>query len=263
MQVHAPDPIGRLHGRDLLVARVVDHALAVARAVVGVALKPGQHRLSLVLLDPEIGGQLIRGQRLEPDQVARRVEDHRPVLERAVLRGQEDVAVVGGGGALIDRDRRRLEARLRVEVLDAVRPGRDHRQLQRGERPERGGDLERERPVRAADDVQPGGDGHGFAGGERRVGNEAPAVAVGVGLDLSAVGARARPHDRDRPDLRRRDPPERDLLLGQVPVRAGAREHAHRRLRERAAGPGEPRRRHGQRDHKPPANPRPPGRQLS
>ena len=111
VQVHALQAVARLDGGDLLVGAVVDHALAAARAVVRISLPPGQHRLPVQLLHTEVGGELVRGERLEPDQVARGVEQHRAVLHRAVLRGQEDVAAVCARRAPVDRDRRRLEVR--------------------------------------------------------------------------------------------------------------------------------------------------------
>ena len=251
MQVDALQPVAGLNRRDLLVLAVVDHALAAARAVVGKPLPPGQDRLPVELLHPEVGRELVGGQRLEPDHVARGVEHHRAVLKRAVLRGQEDVAAIGRRRAPVDCDRRRHQVGARLEVLYAVRPGGDHRQLHRVDRAERHRDPEMIRPVRTADHVQPRGHGHGLPGRERLARDEAPALPVGVGLDRAAMRAAAGPDDRDVTDLARRDAPERDLGPGLGASRARAREHGHRRrpaparsrAREQQDGGRHPRRR--------------------
>ena len=104
------------HGRHLAVVLVVDLADAVAVADEQPALPPGQHGLALVGLHAEVGGDLA-GRRLEPDEVAAVVDDHRPVLAAAGLGGEEDepgrAARLGGG----DGDGRRAQVGPRLVLL--------------------------------------------------------------------------------------------------------------------------------------------------
>src|SRR5215213_2289227 len=81
-------PVGVIH----------QHVLALTEPRV-VALPPGEHRLPLVGLHPEVKSVLlvIALQRIEPDRLTAVVDDERSILGRAavscfLLRGYEDVA---------------------------------------------------------------------------------------------------------------------------------------------------------------------------
>ena len=63
------------------------------------ALPPGEDRVALVLLDPEVGCARMVRHRPEPDQVSVRVVDGRAVCARAGLHSEEDVA--GGRGVAV------------------------------------------------------------------------------------------------------------------------------------------------------------------
>ncbi len=129
MQVHA-QAVGGLDGRQLVVVLVKDHALALAGPVVGVALEPGEYRLSVEVLHTEVGYELLArdGKGIKPEQVTGRVEDHRPVLDGSELRSHEDVPLGGGRRVLAHPDRGRKQVGAGVEVLEGVRPVRDPRE---------------------------------------------------------------------------------------------------------------------------------------
>ena len=56
-------------------------------------LPPGEHRLAFVLLHAEVRrARALRRQRLEPDERAVFVEDHRPVLAGTGVGGEEEIA---------------------------------------------------------------------------------------------------------------------------------------------------------------------------
>ena len=90
------------------------------------------------LLDPEVGDQRVLRdrKRVEPDQVARRVEDHRAVLGWAELGSHEDVALAGGCAILRDRDSRRPKVRARAKGLYAGAARGDQGELPVGSGPQ-------------------------------------------------------------------------------------------------------------------------------
>ena len=84
--------VGGAHGRDGAVGRVddaTDPGAAVGRHP---TLPPGQHRPAAVALGTEVEGLLVAVERVEPDQVAGLVDDHRPLGGRAALGSDEDAA---------------------------------------------------------------------------------------------------------------------------------------------------------------------------
>src|SRR5438270_10679106 len=102
------------------VGRVVDHVLADPDAAAHEALPPGQHRLAVKRLHSHVRWRVVSPQRLEPDQVAVRVEDLGPDLKRPGLRAKEDVA---WRGLAMSRDLygRRRDVRTRMELPDVAR----------------------------------------------------------------------------------------------------------------------------------------------
>ncbi len=83
--------------RDLLVGAVVDDLFALAEALWrDVALPPGDDRFAFVLLHLQVGPLGALGERVEPDELAGAVEDHRAVLAGSGVGRREDVA--GGLG---------------------------------------------------------------------------------------------------------------------------------------------------------------------
>ena len=106
-------PLPALDRGDLLVVAVEDHALAAAVARVGVPLPPGEYGLALQLLDAEVGdeGVLRDRERVEPHEVALRIEDHRTVLHGAELGSDEDVSFACRCVVLGYRDGRGLQIR--------------------------------------------------------------------------------------------------------------------------------------------------------
>lgn len=111
-----------------------------------VVLPPGQHGQVLVLLDPEVDRLGLGGKRLEPDQLPVLVEDHRPVLERTLLRSEEDVPGGRVAGVADDFGRRGREVGLALEarhVAIGCELGRE------------GGVLDRARGLRDGEPVLP------------------------------------------------------------------------------------------------------------
>ena len=179
VQVHR-QAVGGVDGGDLLVLVVEDDPLAPAAARIRAPLIPGQHRLPVQVLHPEVGDDLLLGQRVgvKPEQLALGVEDHRPVLGRAELGSHEDVALRGRCRCLADRDRGGLEVGPRSEVLQPAGAGGDRGDPAGGQLIARIGDLEAERPLRRRRNREVRGDRDRLSGGERLGGEEAPALAV-------------------------------------------------------------------------------------
>ena len=71
--------------------------------------------LPVVFLYPQVGGRGVLRQRLEPDQPAARVEDHRPALAGPVIRCDELIAGRHRGRARGHGDRRRAQVRTRAK----------------------------------------------------------------------------------------------------------------------------------------------------
>src|SRR5437763_6871765 len=80
---------------DLLVAGVVDEVHAAPATCIDVALPPGQDRLTLVGLPLEVSDLVVAGSRLRPHEVPAGIDDLRPVLERADLGREEEIARCG------------------------------------------------------------------------------------------------------------------------------------------------------------------------
>src|SRR5947209_4741063 len=76
--------VAAVHGgnaHELAVRRVENDPLPVPEAVHDLALPPCQHRLPAIQPDLEVGHSLV-GDRMEPDELAGVVEDHRTALSR-------------------------------------------------------------------------------------------------------------------------------------------------------------------------------------
>src|SRR5207248_2093078 len=78
--------VGCAHHREPPVGGALDHVLPEPNAGTALPVPPGEHWLVVVALDAQVGGHFALRQRVEPDQAPVRGEDHRPVLERALLR---------------------------------------------------------------------------------------------------------------------------------------------------------------------------------
>ena len=109
--------VAGMHLGDGLVVGSVDLADPVTVAAGVAALPPGQDRLPLVVLHPEVRCCQGRGHRVEPDDTALAVDDQRPLLEAHGVRGEEQVALGVIGGVLGDGDDRRTQAGLGDERL--------------------------------------------------------------------------------------------------------------------------------------------------
>src|SRR5215211_63619 len=123
----SPVAVARLDPLYLPVGTIEDHVLSDAGPGLGLAFPPGQHRLALVLLHLEI-------QRVqpftEPHGPSHVVDDHRPVLPPAQLRGGKDVPARPATRPRVHRDGGRPEVRARAEVPRA--PRRRGRHVPRG-----------------------------------------------------------------------------------------------------------------------------------
>ena len=209
------------HGGDRSVRGV--HYVAGTEALTGLGqpLPPGEDRVAAVRLAAEVEHAVLAADLLEPDQMAAVVHDHRAVLARSGLVGDEEVALPDGRGvALLDEDRRRRDVRAGVEVLDAGRvvrgvPGKTDRVVTR-----RSGDREGHDTVLCPDQRHAGLHGHPLAGLKGVIRKEAGAQAVGVGTELPAVGPTLRAPDLDARELGRARAAEADLGLGRGHGRA-------------------------------------------
>src|SRR5438874_5635520 len=94
--------------RELAVRRVENDPLTDPEAVHDLALPPCQHRLPAIPPDLEVGHSLV-SDRMEPDELAGVVEDHRTALARPRGRSDEHQTAGGAGCALQHRGRRRLQ----------------------------------------------------------------------------------------------------------------------------------------------------------
>ena len=210
--------VARADAHEGAVGGVVDDSLAPAEAACLLALPPGEDGLALVALHLEVVGLEIARHRVEPDQPAGRVQDHRPTLALGPLRRDEDVPGSCAGSRDVDLQRARLQVGTRVEACDAhpLRAG-----LLRGQRRgDRRGDRE------AVDDRPVGPNRHPFAVGERLGGQDARPPAVGVRPELPGVRSAPRSGDLDVVELAPRDAADRDLRARRGHLRAGRREHA-------------------------------------
>ena len=127
--VHVADePVPRAHLCNGAIRRVVDDVPAVADADVrDLAPPPGEHGLAAVLLDTEIG-DAARVQRLEPDDLAAIVHDHRTGLGNDHLRRDEDVA----GRSVVRRGPDLHQRRLQIGPRVVGARGRWRRRRLRG-----------------------------------------------------------------------------------------------------------------------------------
>ena len=170
--------------------------------------------------------------RLEPHQRAVRVEDHRAVLGRPLLGGEEDVVAVGPriGILLGDLHRRRRQVGPRLERQLVPRHPARGRQRRRRNRSRRRRDREVERSRRpGAEDVQPGPDRDHLAGHERLGRQEAPALPSESASSRPAWTAAPRARHDHLAHLADRQAAERDLRLRRGHAVARDREHADRR----------------------------------
>ena len=205
--------VGRADPCDPSIGRVPDHPLADALPVQDPPLPPGEHRLSQVGLGAEVVDAHARGRAVKPDEPAVRVGDHRPVLALLDLRRREDVRRAAGVAAQ-HRDRRRQEARFRVEVLRAV--GDTAGVVRRLEREPlyRCGRLEHDRAVPAGPDQRPvRADRDGLGRRERAVQEEARAAPVRVRRQVARVLAAVRADHADVAQLPLRHAAEADLRM--------------------------------------------------
>ncbi len=221
--------VAGMHAAYLLVGGVVDHLFAHAEALRRyVALPPGQHRFAAEFLELQVGGLgLAVAERVEPDEVAGFVEDHRPRLPGGVVGRGEDVAGRALRGVRADDDRggfelgRRVEVHLLARVPDFVFGARVGQHVFARDR-----ELEVERLcVRAACDGAP--DDDGLARVERARRDEARAVPLGVGAQLARVPTACGPAHRDLAQLRGGHADEADLRRGQRVIGTGHRVDRH------------------------------------
>ena len=174
------------HDREVFVGAVGDHdpRVAPARGDERI-LPPREDRPAAVFLQAQVRRTLARRDRLEPEELAGVVEDHRPVLPRPRVGREEHVAGRLRARVRGDRDGGRLEIRARDEVLEVarVRPRRRAgRGLERATRGVHGRDREAPRERRGARaPAQERMHGHDLPLGERLGGQEAGAVPLGVG----------------------------------------------------------------------------------
>ena len=149
------EPVARADRRDLTVGVVDDDVVAVADAQLRLPAPPGENRPPVVTLGAKVGHSLgVEG--VEPDELARIVEDHRAGLGDSPLRREEDVAGRGVACRRRDLHHGRPQVGTRAEVL---RRRRGLRGLRRGlvvlvtaraEEPEREG-SEEQRQARTGD----------------------------------------------------------------------------------------------------------------
>ena len=204
--------VARTCARDLTVGAVVEERFALAEAELqDASLPPAEHRLALVGLDLEVGRGLPGGQRFEPHQVARLIDDHRPGRALALVGREEEVAGARPrlcrGGDAHGRGRQRRRGRV---VLDRARIARVVGELFLGDRRlmgDREGGLGRAR-CRTGD---LSADRDALARLEGVARNEALARAGRVGAQHTAVAAAARAHDVHRRDGRTGRAEEADL----------------------------------------------------
>ena len=116
------EAVARADGGEVSVGGRVDLAAAQTEAVAADrALPPGQHALPAVALHAQVGGEGVRRQRLEVDELAGGRIDRRARLTGTRVGGDEDVAVATRGRrGLGDREHRGLQAGRRAEVPDAA-----------------------------------------------------------------------------------------------------------------------------------------------
>ena len=198
------------------------------------ALPPRQHGAAVELLDAEIGCDQWRGERVKPDQLARRVEDHRTGLDGRPVRREELVARGVVARVCVDGDRRRLQVGLRDERLLAE--GRSERMRRLRGVLERvagcDGEVKLER-LGGAGERQLCADVHQFTGPERCRRHEAAAVALRVGLERPGVCAGLRADHRHGAERAERNPEKADLGLRRGVGGAGHRRDRHRTVQLR------------------------------
>ena len=171
---------GPNHG-DLPVGAVRDHPSGRAAAAGHERiLPPGEHRLAAVALHAQVAGPCSGRQRVEPDQPAVFVEDHRAVLALSRV-GREEQVPAGLARAPRDGHRRRAQVRSRDEALVHPEPAGREGAPRAGARDVPDGDREAPRDrhrARALAGQQAGRDADGLAFGERPRGHEAGAVTL-------------------------------------------------------------------------------------
>jgi hypothetical protein len=191
------------------------------------ALPPCQGTPAFVGLLVEVLRRFAPFQLVEPDELALRRVDQRPVLTGTGTVGREDVARRGIAVRHGDRQDRGLDAGHRVEALIVggrrlwVSESRSARRRIWSIDAELKGDRPAAARLGSACVARPGSagvdhsvDSHALAGVERGVGHKARAVALRVGLHAPGVGAAALPLDGNRMDLRGRLAQEADLRVG-------------------------------------------------
>lgn len=206
-----------------------------------VALPPGEHGLAAQLRNLQVGRRRdARGELIEPHEVARFVEDHRPGRPRAGVGGGEDVAGRALRGARRHFDRWRFDARRAEVLLLVVVLARRWGRLGVGQDVLVGDDEAIVEALRARAGLQPPAHGDRLAGGEGLCGDEARAVALRVATQATAVRAATGAPHRDAAERVHRRSQHADLGArgGVVGVRqrrhAEARAGQHRGAVERA-----------------------------
>ena len=204
------------HDRDVLVGAVGDHHPSVAPAARDKrVLPPREHRLTVVFLDAQVRGPLTGGYRLEPDQPAGAVEDHRPVLTRPGVWRQEDVPRRLRARALGHRDRWWLQVRARDEVLEFARLRWRRRRRRCLQRTTHSIDLGDGKPPgqrrRCGAPAQHGMHGHDLPLDKRLGREEARPIALGVGGQSPGMDTAARSADEDARDVGRGHTQDTDL----------------------------------------------------
>ena len=196
-------PVAALDRGDCLVVGVHHEVLALAEAErEHVALPEGQVALAFVALHAEIIRGQAPGELVEPDEPALRRVDQRSVAARPGAVGGEDVACRGVAVWRGDGHDRRLDAGQRVEAL--IVGGRRRGVGERSDGCCRVGGID----AKVKGDSLAGGrrtdhrvHEHLLAGRERRVRDEARAVALRVGDEAAAVMPAAATDDGHTVDL--------------------------------------------------------------
>ena len=190
--------VAAAHVGEVRVGARVDHVFADPEAVNrDVALPPGEHRPAVELLHAQVRREGVARQRLEPEQPAGGVEDHRAGLPRPPVRRHEDVAFGHARGVGRDRHRRWAQVRSRAEALFLLGgAGMDRLRRRADGVGARDAEHVGDRAPGAAD-AGAGAHGDPLAFRERRGGQEARAVALRVGAQPAGMRPRAGTDDAE------------------------------------------------------------------
>src|SRR5947209_12729575 len=184
--------VRRADSCDSVVRGIHNDVLSNAFTRGQISLPPGEDWLSSVLLNADIRRHVGGLERVEPDQPPVGPEDHRPFLDRTILRSEEDVARCCARTSL-DRGRRGLQVWPGLELPDVAIDARRCRQRQVRKATGRLGHAEGEGALLCSNDVKPCLHSNPLTRSERLVWQEALAVAVGMRPDITVMTSAERP----------------------------------------------------------------------